>query len=178
MIKYLAAAKILKKHKPCIDNAVFHLHYRVTFLIFIISGALVTAKEFVGTPIQCIVPKVVPKNVLNTFCYIMATFSVPRHWEKPLGEGVAYAGVGLAEEDDEIVYHAYYQWVPFMLVLQAVLFYLPHYLWKNLEGGIFSTIIAGLDKMTMDENSRHKKHHLLAQYMIKHLHMHLNWAIK
>jgi hypothetical protein len=31
------------------------------------------------------------------------------------------------------VYHAYYQWVPFVLFLQGVMFYLPHYLWKVFE---------------------------------------------
>ncbi|XP_071522205.1 innexin inx2-like [Panulirus ornatus] len=177
MMKYLAAAKILKKHNAQVDNAVFHLHYRVTFVVFIVSGALVTAKEFIGAPIQCI-SKAVPTGVLNTFCFIMSTFSVPRHWAKPLGDGVSYPGVGPHEDEDEIVYHAYYQWVPFVLVLQAIMFYVPRYLWKNMEGGLFTTILAGLDKLTMDENARFKKHKILSQYMIRHLHMHMNWAIR
>nr|CAJ58681.1 innexin inx1 [Homarus gammarus] len=177
MLKYLAAAKVLKKHNAQVDNAVFHLHYRVTFVVFIVSGALVTAKELIGAPIQCI-SKAVPTNVLNTFCFIMSTFSVPRHWDKPLGDGVAYPGVGMHEDEDEIVYHAYYQWVPFVLVLQAIMFYVPRYLWKNMEGGLFTTILAGLDKLTMDESARHKKHKILSQYMVKHLHMHMNWAIR
>lgn len=177
MMKYLAAAKILKKHKAQVDNAVFHLHYRVTFVIFIVSGALVTAKEFIGGPIDCIA-KNVPSKVLNTFCFIMSTFSVPKYWDQPLGDGAPYPGVGPGLEEDEIVYHAYYQWVPFVLVLQAIMFYVPRYLWKNMEGGLFTTILAGLDKVTLDENSRHKKHKVLSEYMIRHLHMHTHWAIR
>ena len=58
------------------------------------------------------------------------------------------------------------------------MFYVPRYLWKNMEGGLFTTILAGLDKVTLDENTRHKKHKILSEYMIKHLHMHMNWAIR
>lgn len=177
MLKYVAAAKILKKHNSQVDNAVFHLHYRVTFVVFLISSILVTAKEYVGTPIQCI-SKTIPTNVLNTFCFIMSTFSVPRYWDAPLGDGVAYPGVGVHEPDDEIKFHAYYQWVPFVLFLQAVMFYMPRYLWKSMEGGLFTTILAGLDKITMDENTRLKKHKILSNYMMNHLHMHMNWAIR
>lgn len=177
MLKYVAAAKILKKHNAQVDNAVFHLHYRVTFVLFLVSSALVTAREYIGNPIQCI-SKAVPGNVLNTFCFIMSTFSVPRHWDAPLGDGVAYPGVGSHDDEDEIKYHAYYQWVPFVLVLQAIMFYIPRYLWKNMEGGLFTTILAGLDKLTLDDSQRHKKHKILSQYMIKHLHMHMNWAIR
>ena len=32
-------------------------------------------------------------------------------------------------------YQAYYQWVPFVLFLQAGLFYAPHLLCKSWEGG-------------------------------------------
>ena len=34
-----------------------------------------------------------------------------------------------------MTYKAYYQWVPFVLMLQACLFYAPHVLHKSWEGG-------------------------------------------
>lgn len=46
----------------------------------------------------------------------------------------AHPGVGPVTPEDEVVYHAYYQWVPFALFFQGILFYLPHYLWKTREG--------------------------------------------
>ncbi|CAL4075286.1 unnamed protein product, partial [Meganyctiphanes norvegica] len=176
MFKYVAAAKILKKHKAQVDNAVFHLHYRVTFLIFLISSMLVTAKEFLGTPIQCLAGKGVSAKVLNTYCWIMSTFSLPSQLGR--GEAAAYEGLGQGEYDEEPVYHAYYQWVPFVLLLQAVMFYVPRYLWKCVEGGVFQTILGGLDKLTLDDSTRMKKHKILAKYMINHLHMHRNWTIR
>ena len=41
-------------------------------------------------------------------------------------------------------YKAYYQWVPFVLFLQACVFYTPHALFKLAEGGKVASIISGL----------------------------------
>jgi hypothetical protein len=43
--------------------------------------------------------------------------------------------LGPHRESDERKYHAYYQWVPIVLSIQAVMFYAPHWIWKQLEGG-------------------------------------------
>lgn len=37
-------------------------------------------------------------------------------------------------EDENVQYHAYYQWVPFVLFGQAMMFYLPHLIWRRWEG--------------------------------------------
>lgn len=50
------------------------------------------------------------------------------------GKSAAHPGIGTHTDKDEIVFHSYYQWVPFVLFLQAILFYLPHYFWKSVEG--------------------------------------------
>ena len=41
---------------------------------------------------------------------------------------------GPHNDQDEKVYHAYYQWVPIMLAIQAVFFYAPHWIWKQVDG--------------------------------------------
>ena len=38
-------------------------------------------------------------------------------------------------DDDERIYHAYYQWVPLMLFFQAICFYAPHWIWKQCDNG-------------------------------------------
>lgn len=54
---------------------------------------------------------------------------------------IPHPGVGpQSKHDKDITYHAYYQWVPFVLFLQALLFYLPHHVWRSVEGP-FNTFV-------------------------------------
>ena len=34
---------------------------------------------------------------------------------------------------------SFYQWVPFILILQAALFYIPRKIWKTCEGGLIAS---------------------------------------
>jgi hypothetical protein len=60
-----------------IDSPFFKLHYRTTATFCFICCLLVTANDLIGNTIDCISGSI-PGNVLNTFCWIMSTFSVPR----------------------------------------------------------------------------------------------------
>ncbi len=62
--------------KADIDSPFFKLHYRTTATILFISCLLVTANNLIGKTIDCIGENI-PGNVLNTYCWIMSTFSVP-----------------------------------------------------------------------------------------------------
>ncbi|XP_068631754.1 innexin inx2-like isoform X2 [Battus philenor] len=58
---------------------------------------------------------------------------------------MAYAGVGPGKKgNDDQIKHTYYQWVCFVLLGQAVMFYIPHYLWKSWEGGRLRDLTASL----------------------------------
>lgn len=60
---------------------------------------------------------------------------------------MAYPGIGVQDiEDDEQIKHIYYQWVCFVLLGQAVMFYTPRYLWKMWEGGRLKALASDLGK--------------------------------
>lgn len=150
----LTTFSVLKDHvklkvtqdSAAIDNIVFRLHYRVTFLALLVSTLLVSARQFIGEHIRCIADASVKTNVIETFCFFTSTFTVVKHMNaSSVNEGeIPHPGVGPSTKDDEVVHHAYYQWVPFVLFFQALLFYMPHYLWRKFEGGRLKMLVSGL----------------------------------
>ena len=117
---------LIKLDSICIDNNVFRLHYKATFIILVVCSLLVTSRQYIGDPIDCIVEEI-PNNVMDTYCWIHSTFSVPSKVAGIEGNDIAHAGVAppTLEDGEELRYHKYYQWVCFTLFFQALLFYIP-----------------------------------------------------
>ncbi len=63
---------------------------------------------------------------------------------------------GPYKEEDEKVYHAYYQWVPIVLFFQALSFYFPHWMWKHMEGG----------RMKVCNNSSNNNHYIADAFLL------------
>jgi len=97
-------------------------------------------------------------GLLNKYCWIMSTFTLPKHFTGEQGVDFIHHGVGPEEEgEDERLYHAYFQWVPLFLSFQAAMFYLPHWIWKQLEGGRLKCIVAGLHKEEEEKTKEEEK---------------------
>ena len=67
--------KFLKLDSVWIDNNVFRLHYKLTVLIFLTSSLLVSSKQYIGDPIDCISD--VNGSIVDTYCWIHSTFTIP-----------------------------------------------------------------------------------------------------
>lgn len=67
-------------------------------------------------------------------------------------EAIPHPGIGPVLPDDDIRYHAYYQWVPFFLFAQAISFYLPHLLWRSWEGGKIKSLVIGLQVILLSKH--------------------------
>nr|CAD7201159.1 unnamed protein product [Timema douglasi] len=164
--------------KAIIDNMVFRCHYRITSAIFFVCCILCTANNLIGDPINCINDGAIPNHVINTFCWITSTFTLPHQQGKPVGTHVVHPGVGtIGDHEKETRYHAYYQWVPFMLFFQGVLFYIPHWIWKNWEEGKIRMISEGIrGAMISSKDERKDKQTRLVQYIIDTMHLHNMYA--
>jgi innexin len=57
-------------------------------------------------------------------------------------------------EDDPIKHHAYYQWVPCVLFLQALMFHLPHVIWRSWENGKIKALVDGLAAVELSKFNR------------------------
>ncbi|GFG30827.1 hypothetical protein Cfor_10672 [Coptotermes formosanus] len=136
------------RKKTIIDNFVSKLYYRASFGILLVATILVCSRQYVGEHIRCIADRGLPINAINTYCFFATTFTVVKHLNESAvrNEVVPHLGVGpYVEGDDAVKRHAYYQWVPFMLFLQALMFYAPHYYWRNREGGRMKELVNGLE---------------------------------
>ncbi|KAL9880567.1 innexin inx7 [Glossina fuscipes] len=136
-----------------IDNTIFKLHYRWTFIILIVATILVCSRQYFGEHIKCI-SDTVPVHVINTYCFFTSTFTVVRHLNNTaLSNGAIFQpGIGPYEIYEEpIKRHAYYQWVPFLLFGQALCFYIPHFLWKTWEGGRIKALVYGLKMVSLSK---------------------------
>jgi len=134
-------------------NVVFQLHSKVSALLLFTACLCVTAAQFFGDPIDCIV-EVVPEGVMDTYCWIHSTFTLPKLLYADVGEEVSNPGVGPVSVEDEIVEHKYYQWVCFTLFLQGCCFVLPYSLWKSWERGTLASLIPQDDLMHRIHDSK------------------------
>ena len=111
-------------------------------VVLITSSLLVTSRQYIGDPIDCIVDSDIPQNVMDTYCWIHATFTIPNRVLANIGLEVPHPGVAPPVHEEK-KYHKYYQWVCFTLFFQAALFYLPRFLWKIWEGGRIKMLVQG-----------------------------------
>lgn len=168
----------IKFHPVCIDDFVFRLHYRATFVLLLIFSLVVTANQYIGDPIDCIVDHI-PQDTMDTYCWIYSTFTIPSRLDGRIGYDVVQPGVaGFVQNEDEVQHHKYYQWVCFALFFQAMLFYLPHYIWKSCDGGKIKMLAMDLTHPKFDEDDENNRTDLLVAYLHKYRGQHCIYALQ
>lgn len=123
-----------------IDDFVDRLNYVHTVSLLIFFAALIGTKQHFGSPIQCMTPAHFPgtwTSYAHDYCFVSNTYS--SNVTAPITNGIA----GTATKQ-EIVY---YQWVPYVLVIQAFTLLVPKIFWN------FITSFHGLDIRTIVEEA-------------------------
>ena len=89
------------------------------------------------------------------------------HGFNPLVDG--YPGVhGVGRPGERRLYHRYYQWVCFVLFFQALLFYIPRYIWKICDGGRLKLLVTGLQLHSFNQHMQNIRKDQITQYFISH----------
>jgi hypothetical protein len=80
---------------------------------------IVTTRQYIGAPIMCVHTKEIPKEVLNTYCWIHPTYTLSSaHWKR-VGIDVPHPGVDKTRDERDKKHVKYYQWVGFCLFFQV-----------------------------------------------------------
>jgi len=133
----------------------------------------------------------VPGGTLDLYCWIHSTFSVPSRWGQisdEYSEGAPHEagrinphpGVAPVQPGEEVVYHKYYQWVVFVLFLQAASFYIPRVVWKHSEGGLMKMLVGDLTDplMLINKEDRTSRVLFIKKYFQESTKSHAGYAIK
>ena len=110
---------LVKPHHVTIDSSIFRLHYGATVTFLLAFSLIVTTRQYVGNPIDCVHTKDIPEDVLNTYCWIHSTYTIPSAFWKRIGIDVAHPGIDKTIDPEERRYVRYYQWVCFCLFFQV-----------------------------------------------------------
>ena len=75
--------------------------------------------------------------MMDTYCWTHGTYTIRELHRNEAKASVPHHSVGFFDPaKHEKIFYRYYQWVPLVLGLTAVAFYIPRYFWKVCEGNL------------------------------------------
>lgn len=111
---------------PNDDDVIDRLSHVYCVRILVIFALLVTARQYVGDPIRCWCPNEFSGEKIqyvNHICWVTGTYYIPLDQEIP-------SNLDTRKEKKL----SYYQWVPSILLIEALLFYIPRMVWRLGNG--------------------------------------------
>lgn len=118
----------------------------MTTWLLLFFALMISAKQYFGSPIQCWVPaqwKGGWESYAEDYCFVSNTYNLPIEEDIPSDVVVRREKeIGCVRECCvHVVVQlpcSYYQWVPIVLALQALMFFLPNFIWTtfNWQSGI------------------------------------------
>lgn len=157
-------------------NTVWRLHSRITVYMLVLFTILLSARAYFGDPIECIssaAPSVRPS--LHSFCWTLGTYIsrdpkfVDASWD------IIEIGAKMGHiPKEERFYQKYYQWVPFLLAIQAFLFSFPKHLWRFYDAGLLKTLCSNLNSILFPNAWTPRRKAKTLIYLTQECRKHLN----
>ncbi|EPB66858.1 Innexin [Ancylostoma ceylanicum] len=120
------------------DSGIDRLNYYYSTMVIMVLSVTITAKQYVGSPLQCWVPAQFTKaweQYAENYCFVYNTYWVRPDEDVPESvdtRSVTNIYTNLVQRIAQQL--IYYQWVPFIMALEAALFYLPVIFWSQDAG--------------------------------------------
>lgn len=153
------AAHLVGHHDDDLADRLSHCH---TSSLLIVFAIVVSTKQFVGEAINCWVPAHFTGNheeYTNNYCWVRNTYYLPFADRVPTDD---------LESSRRMV--SYYQWVPLLLLVQALLFHLPITVWRTLSGrsGMYVRNLVDCGRTLIDTDLSHSRDMML-RYMTRQM---------
>ncbi|KAF6772073.1 hypothetical protein AHF37_08712 [Paragonimus kellicotti] len=139
----------------------------VTCVLFCLASTVVGVKQYVFNSISCYIP-VAPdgqdfKDYLHSYCWVHGTIPLRANESLPKSEEQW-------DVYDRLRRVTYYQWVPFVLGLQCIFFYIPHIAWQAVcahrsGGDLFALVKSAADAATSERGTREKQVKRVAEFL-------------
>uniref|UniRef100_A0A915D005 Innexin n=1 Tax=Ditylenchus dipsaci TaxID=166011 RepID=A0A915D005_9BILA len=151
------------------NDIIDRLNYQYTAMMISLSAITLAATQYVGKPIQCWVPPEFTgawkSKYAETYCFVKGSYFLAADEE-----------IDDSYSQREKTFIGYYQWVPLVLAAQAMLFYLPSFIWKalNFNTGINVKSVlnsAALVKKKFDKGTRTVQVQKAATHLVEALDM-------
>lgn len=107
------------------DDHFDRLNYQITPFLFVLLSLVNISKLYIGSAINCFAKAEFKEGWVqytNDYCLVENTYYIRSDERIPLQKEL---------RNRERI--AYYQWVPFILILQACSFYIPHLIWRSFN---------------------------------------------
>ncbi|KHN81112.1 Innexin-12 [Toxocara canis] len=148
------------------------INYCYSTTLLVLLSAFISGWSFVGTPIQCWFPAYYKGWWIEyalDYCYVQNTYFLPFTETKPdnywdITQHIIPIPKNITERDERLI--GYYQWVPFVLALQAILFYLPVVVWRAFYSSAVEAICETCNvKSNMAPEERSKNMQKIASFL-------------
>ncbi|XP_055936994.1 innexin inx2-like [Argiope bruennichi] len=150
---------------PTVDNFVFWLVHRFTAVKLLIMSLIITCRLAFGDSFTCSASyDALPQSFMDAKCYSELIVSYPGS-PNPVIQDRGYSSRNFANDDTKRE-QPFYQWVNLALLVHAVIFHLPHLLWKAYESGYIGRLTAGLEVALSKEQKRNLELCYLAKFLL------------
>lgn len=195
IFEFLSQLIITQDRSSSCDDFVDRLNRKYTVILILIFVTVLTSKQYIGEPLACFCPAHFTGahvEYTNNICWISKAFYVPIEtsfsWSStttpiapavspvpvnrnqlPDGEDLHFplpntSNMKFARVDNLIAYY------PFLLIAQAILFYVPYFFWKNVINrsayDIGTLIFIAYDSQHSETQTQREK---TLRYLIRHI---------